>query len=300
MSYIITTSNLSKGYPNTTAVDSVDLHVEEGAVYGLIGRNGAGKTTLLRMLSGLSRPSAGEIEFGRRTDGKKPRIGVLIEDPGLYNSLSAVKNLEIKRIALHAPGGEERSRELLRFVGLENWADVRTGSFSPGMRQRLAIALALTGDPDIVILDEPLNGLDPQGLRDIRLILQRLHEERKTIIISSHQLSELSKFATVYGIMEQGRLVKEASEEEILETMPGYVRLIVDDTAAAKKVLEEMNIFSYQTKSSHMIHVLEQLGRQDEMLDRMEQAGIHVHECRVIRDSLEDYFIGITRGGSGR
>ncbi len=296
MSYIITTSDLTKQYKDVTAVDSVDLHVEEGAVYGLIGRNGAGKTTILKMLSGLAFPTEGSISIGN-DHIRKPRIGVLIEEPGLYTSLSAVKNMEIKRIALGVPGSEKRSRELLEFVGLANWADVRCGSFSLGMRQRLSIALALSGDPDILILDEPINGLDPQGILDVRRILMKLSkEDGKTILISSHLLDELGKVATVYGILERGHLLKEASEEEIINAMPGYVRFIVDDTAAAKTVLESMGIYSYQTKSEHMIHVLEQFERRDEMLEKMVMAGIHVHECQIIRESLEQYFMGVTRG----
>lgn len=295
MSYIITTSDLTKQYKNVTAVDSVDLHVEEGAVYGLIGRNGAGKTTILKMLSGLAYPSYGSIRIGN-SHLPKPKIGVLIEEPGLYTSLSALQNMEIKRIALGLKSDEKASRDLLSFVGLANWADVRCGSFSLGMRQRLSIALALSGDPDILILDEPINGLDPQGIHDVRVVLQRLNQEAgKTILISSHLLDELSKVATTYGILERGHLMKEATEEEILNSMPAYVRFIVDQIDQAKTVLESMGIFSYQTKSDHMLHVLEQFERRDEMLERMIMAGIHVHECQLIRESLEQYFMGVTR-----
>ena len=295
MSYIITTSDLTKQYKNVTAVDSVDLHVEEGAVDGLIGRNGAGKTTILKMLAGLAYPSVGSIHIGNGHIAY-PRIGVLIEEPGLYTSLSALQNMEIKRIALGLKSDEKKSRDLLAFVGLANWADVRCGSFSLGMRQRLSIALALSGDPDILILDEPINGLDPQGIHDVRLVLQRLNQEAgKTILISSHLLDELSKVATTYGILERGHLMKEATEEEILNSMPAYVRFIVDQIDQAKTVLESMGIFSYQTKSDHMLHVLEQFERRDEMLERMIMAGIHVHECQLIRESLEQYFMGVTR-----
>ncbi|MBR6321522.1 MAG: ABC transporter ATP-binding protein [Lachnospiraceae bacterium] len=297
MSYILTTDGLTKQYKTLTAVDSVDLHVEEGAVYGLIGRNGAGKTTILKMLSGLAMPTAGEINYSE-INGRKPRLGVLIEEPGLFTSLTALQNLEIKRIALGAPGSEKTSRDLLAAVGLFNWADVRCGSFSLGMRQRLSIALALCGDPDILILDEPVNGLDPQGIHDVRNVLRRLHEEmHKTIIISSHLLDELSKIATVYGVLDRGRLLKESTEEEIINSMPGYVRFIVDSVDKAKEVLEEMGIFSYQTKSLHTLHVLEQFGRRDEMVERMVVAGVHVHECLLIRESLEDYYMGITKEG---
>lgn len=297
MSIIIAASDLTKQYREVTAVDSVDLHVEEGAVYGLIGRNGAGKTTILKMLAGLSYPSSGSIRIGN-SHIEKPQIGVLIEEPGLYHSLTAVQNMEIKRRALGKKGSEARSRELLSFVGLANWADVKCGSFSLGMRQRLSIALSLSGDPDILILDEPINGLDPQGIHDVRVLLQRLNRDfGKTIVISSHLLDELSKVATTYGILERGHLMKEATEEEILNSMPAYVRFIVDRTDAAKEVLQSMGIFSYQTKSEHMIHVLEQFERRDEMLERMVAAGIHVHECQLIRESLEQYFMGVTREG---
>ena len=297
MSYIITTSGLSKQYKNVDAVDSVDLHVEEGAVYGLIGPFGSGKTTILKMLSGLAHPTAGSFSIGNEHI-QNPRLGVLIDEPGLYASRTALQNMEIKRIAMNAPGSEETSKELLSFVGLANWAGVKCGSFSPGMRQRLSIALALSGDPDILILDEPATGLDPQGIRDIRTILLRVNQEQgKTILISGCEIDELSKIASVYGILEKGHLINEATEEEILKTMPGYIRFIVDDVAAARSVLESMGIFSYQTKTVHMIHVLEQFDRQHEMLEQMVQAGVQVHECTMIRDSLKQYYTGITGGG---
>ncbi len=294
MSFIISTHDLTKQYKKFTAVDRVSIHVEKGAVYGLIGRNGAGKTTILKILSGLALPTSGEVIY-EKIDGRRPRIGALIEEPGLYGNLSAKKNLEIKRLACGSKN-EHEADELLAFVGLSQWAGVKAGSFSLGMKQRLGIAMALVGDPDILILDEPINGLDPQGIKDVRIMLKKLTEEQhKTIIISSHLLEELSKIATVYGVLDSGRLVNEASEEEIMSRMPGYVRLIVDPIDTAKEVLNSMGIFSYQTKSQHMLHVLEQIDRREEMIEKMILAGAHISECQVIRETLEDYYINITR-----
>ena len=293
MNNYIETENLTKKYKITTAVDGVNLHAEAGTIYGLIGRNGAGKTTLLKLIAGLSVPTSGTVHY-HTADGKRPRIGVLIEEPGLYYNLTARDNLEIKRIALNHKDIRETD-ELIDFVGLSQYADMKVRTYSLGMRQRLGIALALVGDPDLLILDEPVNGLDPQGIREVRLMLEKLKRQGKTILISSHLLEELSKIADQFGIMERGQLIREATEEDLLKSLPGYIRLMADPLDEAKKVLESMNIFSYQTKGACLLHIQEQLDRSDEILKNMVNAGIRVTECRVVHDSLETYFIDATK-----
>ena len=293
MSYILQTHGLTKRFGGFTAVDHVDLHIERGAVYGLIGKNGAGKTTVLRLVAGLIQPSEGQVEFplGR------PGIGILLENPGLYMNMSAFDNLEIKRMAL-GTGSPADSSRLLEFVGLSQWAHVRAGSFSLGMRQRLGIALALTGDPELLILDETINGLDPNGIADVRRMIKELARDgRRTILISSHILEELSKTAHVFGVLKDGVLTAEITEAELASSSVGYIRFMLDDMAAAKEVLEKMGIYAYQQKGDHLLLVMEQIHRSGDMIREFVLNGIHVSGCETVHESLEDFYIGHTREG---
>ena len=192
MSYILTTENLTKTYGKKDAAKNINIHVREGSIYGLIGRNGAGKTTVMRMISGLSKPTSGSYRMhGEHRFG----VGVLIESPGIYPNMSAEENLRLKCIAMgcYSP---EYVKQLLGIVGLADTGKKNAGSFSLGMRQRLGIALALVGDPKMIVLDEPINGLDPQGIVEVRMTLEKLREEKGiTIMISSHILDELGKLA---------------------------------------------------------------------------------------------------------
>ena len=220
MAYILETHDLTKRYGQKEPAKNVNLHVEEGKIYGLIGRNGAGKTTIMRMISGLSTPTRGTYSlFGKSGMGMKRMlkyVGVLIEHPGLYPRLSAYDNLKIKCVAL---GIRKKGyvEELLKTVGLENVDKKKgAGSFSLGMRQRLGIALALIGNPEFLVLDEPINGLDPQGIMDVRNMIQKINEEEgKTIIVSSHILSELQNTAHRFGMLYNGVVIKELDQEDL-------------------------------------------------------------------------------------
>ena len=213
MEYLLHTNGLTKQYGRHKAVNAVNIHIRQGDIYGLIGRNGAGKTTILKMISGLAAPTEGEFSLFGKT-GKEAyqymsRIGTLIEAPGVYPNMSAAENLKLKCLAM---GVRKKGviEELLKTVGLSNAGKKKVKHFSLGMKQRLGIALALVGDPDLVILDEPINGLDPQGIAEIRETLSRLNKEKNiTFIISSHILEELSKIATNYGIIHDGVLLQE-------------------------------------------------------------------------------------------
>lgn len=203
MEYLLTTNAVTKQYGKQKAVNAVNIHIPQGAIYGLIGRNGAGKTTLLRMISGLAAPTEGDISLfgmtGREMNDSMSRIGSLIETPGTYPNLSAFDNLKLKCLAM---GIRKKNAipELLETVGLRNAGKKKVKNFSLGMKQRLGIALALVGNPDLVILDEPINGLDPQGIAEVRETIFRLNKEKRiTFMISSHILEELSKIATDYG-----------------------------------------------------------------------------------------------------
>ena len=218
---LLQTRNLTKQYGRHRAVDDVNMHIKKGAIYGFIGRNGAGKTTCLKMISGLSTPSYGEIEMfgykGKDLQKVRSRVGCLIEAPGLYGNMSAYDNLNIK---CKLTGVKEKGyiEELLKTVGLDTVGEKKTKHYSLGMKQRLGIALALVGEPDLLILDEPINGLDPQGIVEVRETIQKLAKERgMTICISSHILEELSKLATDYGIIHNGCLVQELTREELMK-----------------------------------------------------------------------------------
>ena len=212
MNYLLTTTNLTKTYGKKDAAKDINIHVREGSIYGLIGRNGAGKTTVMRMISGLSKPTSGSYQMnGENRFG----VGVLIESPGIYPNLSAEENLRLKCIAMGC-NSKEYINKLLHIIGLENTAKKHAGSFSLGMRQRLGIGLALVGDPKMIVLDEPINGLDPQGIAEVRKTLERLRQDKGiTIMISSHILDELGKLADSYGIIHEGRLLDEFTLDEL-------------------------------------------------------------------------------------
>ena len=249
MEYILTTDKLTKAYGDKRAADEVSLHIKKGGVYGLIGRNGAGKTTVLKMICGLSRPSSGSVTFrgkeGAELSREMNKIGSLIETPGLFLKLTAYQNLKLKCI-LSGRDDHDYIESLLGQVGLENAGRKIVQNFSLGMKQRLGIALALVGDPEFIVLDEPINGLDPQGIAEMRDIIHRLSKERgMTVIVSSHILDELSKVATSFGIINDGKLIDEFTADELERKCGKYILLKVGDVEKAEKVLLERGISSY-------------------------------------------------------
>ena len=243
MEYVIETQDLSKKFPNKLAVDKVNIHVSRGDIYGLIGRNGAGKTTAMKMILGTLFPSEGKILlFGKKNlNAQRKRIGSLIEAPGLYRGCTAFENM--KRFSLLYGGTDEDIKELLKFVGLDNTGKMKVGHFSLGMKQRLGLALSLLGNPEILVLDEPVNGLDPAGIKEFRDIIIRLNQEKGvTFIISSHLLDELGKIATKYGILSDGQLVDEISAHELQERCKTCLIIESNDLAKTKEVLKENNL----------------------------------------------------------
>ena len=261
---LLQTSNLTKQYGRHRAVDDVNMHIKKGAIYGFIGRNGAGKTTCLKMISGLSTPSYGEIEMfgykGKDLQKVRSRVGCLIEAPGLYGNMSAYDNLNIK-CKLTGIKKKGYIEELLKTVGLDTVGEKKTKHYSLGMKQRLGIALALVGEPDLLILDEPINGLDPQGIVEVRETIQKLAKERgMTICISSHILEELSKLATDYGIIHNGCLVQELTREELMKKCSERIELTLDNPKQAIPVLDDMGFNSYQVIDKEHIHIFERLG----------------------------------------
>ncbi|MBO7368897.1 MAG: ATP-binding cassette domain-containing protein [Clostridia bacterium] len=240
MDYVISTDKLTKIYPSKIAVNEVSIGVSRGDIYGLIGKNGAGKTTLMKMLLGLTLPDKGKINiFGDSSalDRKRARIGSLIEDPGLYGGATAEENL--KRFSILYGADQSKITELLELVGLGDTGAKKVKAFSLGMKQRLGLAVALLNDPDILILDEPMNGLDPAGIKDMRDLFLKLNQRGVTFIISSHILDELQKVVNVYGILNDGKLVEQISAKDLEERCARHVKISCSDNAAAMAILKE-------------------------------------------------------------
>ena len=301
MKNILTTQNLTKRYGKHTAAANINIHIKKGEIYGLIGRNGAGKTTILRMISGLSNPTEGTYYIngkdGAHLGSEKKLVGTLIEAPGLYPNMSAYENLKIKCIAT-GTNKREYIEELLTLVGLEKTGSKKTKEFSLGMRQRLGIALALVGNPELIILDEPINGLDPQGIAEIRGILAKLSREKGiTIIISSHILDELSKVADSYGIIHEGKLLEELTSEQLNEKCGEFVILKTDDANKTSQVLENLNITDYKVNNEN-IKINNLTTDTSEIVKQLVSAGIAVNEIYYNRITLEEYYLNITGGNN--
>ena len=300
MEYLLCTNSLTKQYGRHKAVNSVNVHIRQGDIYGLIGRNGAGKTTLLKMISGLASPTEGDFTLFGKT-GKEAyrylsRVGTLIESPGIYPNMTAADNLKLKCLAMGVRKKNE-IEELLDIVGLSDAGKKKVKNFSMGMKQRLGIALALVGDPDLVVLDEPINGLDPQGIAEIRDTLFRLNSERNiTLIISSHILEELSKIATHYGIIHDGVLIQELTREELLERCSERIELKTDDTRGTCTVLDEMGITRYKVVDPDTIHIFERLNDSGEITFSLAQHRIKTLGITVKNEELEDYYLNLTGG----
>lgn len=299
MDYLLSTNCLTKQYGKHKAADNITMHVKQGSIYGLIGRNGAGKTTVLKMLCGLASPTSGEITFFNKT-GKDiyplmSRIGSLIEQPGLYMDMSAADNLKMKCLGV---GVKKKGyiEELLATVGLSDVGKKRVKSFSLGMKQRLGLALALVGEPDLIILDEPINGLDPQGIVEIREIILKLSLEKNiTVIISSHILEELSKIATHYGIIHGGKLLEELSREELIQKCSERIELQTENVSSAAAVIESMGIMSYKVIDSSTIQIFERIDEVSDITLKLAESKVKIDGIGVKNENLEDYFLNTCR-----
>lgn len=240
---IIETHALSRAYGKRRAVDSLDMCVAAGEIYGFVGKNGAGKSTAMKMIAGLVRPTSGSVElFGaqRRAREGFSRVGALIEDPGILPTFSALENLMCKALALGVVRPNAHCRELLELVGLADTGSLRVKKFSLGMKQRLGLALALVGGPDLLLLDEPFNGLDPESTRAMRGALVRLNRERGvTMVISSHVLDQLDRMATSFGVIRSGRMVRELSMDDLHRECGNSIRIRTNDPARTLAILEE-------------------------------------------------------------
>lgn len=299
---LLETNGLTKQYGKHKAVDHVNMHIRKGAIYGFIGRNGAGKTTCLRMISGLAKPTKGQISLfgyeGKRLKEVRSRIGCLIEAPGLYGNMTAYENLMIK-CKLFGITKKGYIENILETVGLGDVGKKKTKHFSLGMKQRLGIGLALVGEPDLLVLDEPINGLDPQGIAEVRDTISFLQEERNmTVLISSHILEELSKIATDYGIIHEGTLLQEMTREELFKRCSERIEITLDHPEAAVPVLDGLGFKDYQVMDCSHIHVFERLNDSDVLNSALVKAGIPVRGIGVTSEELEDYFLNLTGGAA--
>lgn len=297
---LLSTNGLTKQYGHHKAVDKVNLHIKKGAIYGFIGRNGAGKTTCLKMISGLARPTAGEIEMfgckGKELERIRSRVGCLIEAPGLYGNMNAYTNLKIK-CELFGIRKKGYIEDILETVGLEGVGKKKTKHFSLGMKQRLGIGLALVGEPDLLVLDEPINGLDPQGIAEVRDTIQRLRDERNmTILISSHILEELSKIATDYGIIHNGSLLQELTSEELMKRCSERIEIELVHPEQAVPILDRMGFTNYQVTDKSHIHIFERLNESANVNMELAKAGILVNGISITSEELETYFLNLTGG----
>ncbi|WP_291579410.1 ABC transporter ATP-binding protein [Clostridium sp. UBA6640] len=299
---VLKLKNVTKSYSGKVAVDNVNMTIRRGDIYGLIGRNGAGKTTLTRLITSLTFADSGEIElFGETTESglqeARKRLGCVIEIPALYPNLTAYQNLEYYQRLKGIPD-KNAIIKTLEIVGLSDTGEKKVKNFSLGMKQRLGIALALLNNPDFIILDEPINGLDPMGIIEMREIIKRLNEEYHiTIMISSHILTELSLVATHYGIIDEGRMVKEFTHEELTEQCQRSLAIMVDDTAKAASVFETvLHTKNFKVISGKEIRLYDYLDNSSEVNQQLVSSGVSVASITEVGDNLEDYFMSLVKG----
>ena len=300
MEYVLTTSALSKKYGKFQALDDLSMHIPKGAIYGFVGRNGAGKTTLIRLICGLQAPTQGAysiygIDYTDKAIGKsRRRMGAVVETPSIYLDMTAEDNLKQQALILGLPSYDSIP-EILKLVGLDNTGKKRVRNFSLGMKQRLGIAVALMGNLDFLVLDEPVNGLDPQGIIEIRELILKLNKEKQiTVLISSHILDELSRLATHYGFIDKGRLVKEISATELEAACRKCIKVEVTDTKALVRVLDAEGL-EYEVISDTVANIYGKVNLSQLVL------ALAKEECELISsheqdESLENYFINLVGG----
>lgn len=300
--YVLQTRGISKKYGKSYAIQNVSVEIKRGQIYGLIGLNGAGKTTFMRSLVGLISPTSGEMTlFGQKgtkalQQGRR-RIGQIIETPAVYPNMTAVQNLEIQRI-LAGASDKNVVKQTLALVGLSDTGKKKAKNFSLGMKQRLALGIALVTNPEFLILDEPANGLDPMGIIEMRELIRRLAKDRGlTILLSSHLLDELSQIATHYGIIDKGRLVKQLSAEELTLESKQHIKVVTNDSAKALTLLKKnFGVKEYREISTHELWIREQINKTGAMNTMLVNQGVVVESISLTEQKLEEYFLNLTGG----
>lgn len=303
MEYVLQTNSLTKKYKEFKALNGLSMNVPKGAIYGFVGKNGAGKTTLIRLICGLQAPTSGEYTlYGRKNTDKeisksRRRMGAVVETPSIYLDMTAEENLKQQYCILGLPSYDGLT-DILKLVGLEDTGKKMAKNFSLGMRQRLGIAVALVGSPDFLVLDEPVNGLDPQGIIEIRELILKLNREQQiTVLISSHILDELSKFATYYGFIDRGQIIKEISAKDLENACRKCIRLEVTNVQALSCALDGMNVeYSIISDKAADVYAKVNVSKLALMLAK--------ENCEVISmqerdESLESYYVSLLASASG-
>lgn len=302
MEYILEINDIVKKYGNFKTLNNFNMHIPKGAIYGLIGKNGAGKTTLIRIICGLQKIKSGRFSiYGIENNSKniidaRKRIGGIIETPSICLDMSAEDNLkeQYKIVGLTSFDG---IKEILELVGLENTGKKTTKHFSLGMKQRLGLAISLVGNPDLLILDEPINGLDPEGIIEIRELILKLNKEKGiTFLISSHYLDELSKIATHYGIIDKGTLIKEINREELEDNFKRKIQIKITDLKECIKYLEENNL-KYKVISNEIIEIYDKIN-VSELVIALSKRNCVVNSFKEKEESLENYFLNLIGGAN--
>ena len=301
MEYVLTTTSLTKNYKNFKALSGLSMHVPKGAIYGFVGKNGAGKTTLIRLICGLQEPTSGEYSlYGVKDSSKeirktRQRMGAVVETPSIYGNLTAEDNIKEQFRVIGLPSFEGVPA-LLELVGLADTGKKQAKNFSLGMRQRLGIAIALAGDPDFLVLDEPVNGLDPEGIIEIRELILKLNREMQiTVLMSSHILDELSRLATHYGFIDQGRIVREISAAELEDACRKCLRLTVSDVKILSNVLDNIGL-EYTILSENQADVFGSTSIT-ELTMALAKEGCEIKSMHEHDESLENYYINLVGGG---
>lgn len=300
MEYVLKTNALCKNYKHFKALNGLTMNIPKGAIYGFVGKNGAGKTTLIRLICGLQEPTSGEyFLYGLKNSEKeilksRRRMGAVVETPAIYLDLTAVENMKEQYRILGIPSNDSIPK-LLKLVGLDNTGNKKARNFSLGMRQRLGIAIALAGNPDFLVLDEPANGLDPQGIIEMRELILKLNREYQiTVLISSHILDELSRLATHYGFIDNGKMVKEISAEELEASCRKCIGLEVTNVQTLVRVLDEMKV-EYKVISDKEVDVFAKVNVSKLAVILLKD------NCEVISmqkrdESLESYYVSLVGG----
>lgn len=302
MEYIMETHDLCKSYKGRTVVNAVNIHVKKGEIYGFVGPNGAGKSTVMKMILNLIQPDAGEVRlFGEKVTDRSyesfKRVGSIIENPYFYDKMTARQNLELHCEYMGFPN-KNRIDEVLQMVDLQNVEGKQICHYSLGMKQRLAIARAILARPEFLILDEPINALDPEGIREMRNLFRRLNQEAgTTIFISSHILSEVDLIADRIGIIQHGKLLTELSIEEIHKHQTEYISLQVDDVARAATVLERMGITNFTVLDKAFLRIYGTDIAGKDLSKALVENGVGLESLGRKQDTLEDYFFQLTEEG---
>ncbi len=301
MQYVLETNALTKRYKNFTALNGLTMHIPKGSIYGFVGRNGAGKTTLIRLICGLQEPDSGiyRIYGIKNTDPQivrsRRRMGAVVETPSIYLDMNARDNIRQQYQILGIPS-ENEIDELLQLVGLSDTGNKKTKNFSLGMRQRLGIAIALAGNPDFLVLDEPVNGLDPQGIIEIRELILKLNQQHGiTILISSHILDELARLATNYGFIDGGHLLKEMSAEELEKHCRKCIRAEVSSTKTLACVLDKMKL-EYHIVNEHTADIFAELSIT-KLVETLAGSNCEIYSLKDCEESLESFYMNLVGGG---